>query len=71
MNIWQTELLKILEENCTGSDDHDGCGAREGTPLLERCGKCRDLFEKISDLIFKVPFLSFPVTTKKAIKGTL
>lgn len=51
LEVYEVEILKILEENCTGGDDHDGLGARPGTPLIERCGKCRGMFEAISKVL--------------------
>jgi hypothetical protein len=49
---WRQELVKYLECYCTGMDDHDnGHLSEKGVPLLERCGKCRQMYSDLEPSI--------------------
>lgn len=39
-------FLEYLEKECPGDDAHDGIGHVGKRPLLQRCGKCREIYEE-------------------------
>lgn len=44
-------FLEYLEKDCSGDDAHDGYIERYKKPLLERCGKCAEIYaEHLKDL---------------------
>lgn len=52
LDNWRQELVKFLERCCTGMDDHDnGHLAAKGVSLLERCGKCREMYSELEPSI--------------------
>lgn len=61
-------LEALLEEFCTGMDDHGGLGEKHKKSLFERCEKCREIGDRIMELIATTLEVTFGFIRRESSK---